>query len=248
MQSIFDLWLPKYYPRFNKEKFTALLEEAHRHQLPTQEFQYIVLGCGYLYRVRPSNPEVAVRSVKRRLAARYGRMAAEALVDEVRAKKIRGLAKEQGLLIGPQKRRLSERRKPGQLPMPSPRIASFVIARWIDKRRPQLKPAPWACDLYTALSSRNLTPASFGRYQKDSEKETVSVWVGQEERRIPAIDHLLSFFDTRYGRFMQDGSPIQEAEKTPGVLYPIDFLEPVLRAVGIDIREKNSTAALFRST
>jgi hypothetical protein len=249
MQNIFDLWLPKYYPRFNKDKFTTLLQEAHRWRLSSQEFQYIVLGCGYLYQVRPSNPEKAVKSVKRRFAARYGRLAAEAFMDEARATKIIALAKEQGLLIGPQNRRLSERRKPGQLPIPSLRVASLVIARWIEKREPHLISAPWACDLYTALSSRNLTPVSFARYQKVSEKETVSVWIGLEERRIPAIDHLLTFFDNRYGRFMQDGSPIQEAQKTPGVLYPIDFLEPVLRAAGIDIREKNnSTAALFRST
>ncbi len=245
MQSIFDLWLPKYYPRLDSVKVAALLKDASRWQLSTQEFQYIVLGCGYLYRVHPPDPEIAVRRVRRQVTAQYGRIAAEAMMDEGRVRKIRTLTKEQGLLIGPANRRLSERRKSGQLPHPAPRIAALVIARWVCKRRPLLKPSPWACDLHASLTSRNLTSETFARYQKVAEKEVVSVWIGTDEKRIPAIDHLLTFFDNRYSRFQQDGFPIQSAHKNPGILYPIDFLDPVLRAVGMGIEEKKLFVASF---
>ena len=240
MQKVFDLWLPQYYRHLNQERFVSLLKEAHRWQLSREEFQYIVLGCGYLYFVHPLDPEKVVRRVKRQVAAQHGRIAAEALVDEGRVRKIRALSKEQGLLIGPQNRRLSERRKPGQLPNPAPRIASLVIARWIHKRKAQLESTPWACDLYIALTGRNLTPETFARYEKVAANETVHVWRGTEERQIPSIDHLLSFFDNRCGRFQQEGFPIQEAQKNPGVLYPIDFFEPVLRAAGMNITSQNS--------
>lgn len=245
MQKIFDLWLPQCYPRLNHEKFTLLLKEAHRWHLSTKEFQYIVLGCGYLYRVHPVDPEKVVRRIKQQLVSQHGSIAAAALVDEGRVRKIRAIAKEHGLLIGSHNRQLTERRKPGQLPNPAPRIASLAIAQWV-QRRSRLESTPWACDLYTALTTRSLTPTTFARYEKVAEKEIVSVWHGAEERRIPAIDHLLTFFDNRYSRFQQDGFPVQAARKNPGILYPIDFLDPVLRAAGVDIKEKQtSVASLF---
>ena len=240
MQKIFDLWLPQCYPRLNHEGFTVLLKEAHRWHLSTQESQYIVLGCGYLYRVRPVDPEKVVRRITRQLNSQHGSIAAAALVDEGRVRKIRSLAKEQGLRIGPQNRRLTERRKPGQLPNPAPRIASLAVAQWV-KRCSRLEPSPRACDLYTALTTRSLTPTTLARYEKIAANETVGVWQGTEEKQIPAINHQLTFFGNRYRRFQRDGFPIQAAQKNPGILYPVDFLEPVVRAAGLNLQEKKNS-------
>lgn len=196
----------------------------------------------YLYRVRPVDPEKVVRRFTRQLNSQHGSIVAAALVDEGKVRKIRALAKEQGLLIGPQNRQLTKRRKPGQLPNPAPRIASLAIAQWV-QRRSRLESTPWACDLYTALTARSLTPTTLARYEKVAANETVSVWQGTEEKQIPAISHLLTFFDNRYKRFQREGFPIQAAQKNPGILYPIDFLEPVVRAAGLDIQEKKSSIA-----
>lgn len=239
MQNFFDTWLPRYYPRLNKEAFSTLLQEASDHLLPANEFQYLVLGCGYLYQVYPPDPENAVRRLKQQLSELCGEGGADALVDEQSARKIKALTKQSGLLIGPGQRSLSEKRRPGQLPNPASKIAALTIARWVVKRRPTLEPAPWACDLYSALTSKSLKPETFKRYQKRAEQETVAVWKQQDESvKVPAINHLIEFFDNRFQQFQRDGFPLREASKNPGLLYPIDFLEPVLRAADVEIKDK----------
>ncbi|MEP6936094.1 MAG: hypothetical protein ABI988_19485 [Nitrospirota bacterium] len=166
-------------------------------------------------------------------------------VYEQIARKITALTKQTGLHIGPGQQSLSEKRRPGQVPNPAPRIAVLSIARWVVKRKPILEPAPWACDLYSALTSKSLKRETFERYQKQAELEKVEVWNKQQKsEKVPAIDHLIEFFDNRYKRFQRDGFPIREATKSPGLFYPIEFFEPVLRAVGVEIQDKTLAVAL----
>lgn len=246
MQNIFDYWLPRYYPHLNQEAFSTLLKDARVHRLSADEFQYVVLGCGYLYRVYPPDPENAVRQVKQQLCELCGEGGADVLMDEQRARKLKAVMKQNGLLIGPGQRPLSDKRKPGQLPNPAPKIAALTIARWVVKRRPTLEPAPWACDLYSALTSKSLKPATFERYHKQAEQETVDVWKKENESvKVPAIDHLIELFENRYKRFQREDFPVREATKNPGALYLIEFLEPVLRAVGLEIQDKNISLASF---
>src|SRR5215469_17898687 len=100
----FDYWFPRYYRRFNAEAFGRLIQEVREKRLPVEEFQYVVLGCGYLFYVRKIDPEIYVRRKKREMGERLGLEEAGLLIDE---KAMLKRAKRFGLTIGPENRLLA---------------------------------------------------------------------------------------------------------------------------------------------
>lgn len=249
----FDYCFPRYYRRFNAEAFGQLIQDVRERRLPVEEFQYIVLGCGYLFCVRKLDPENYVREKKREMGERLGLDEADLLLDE---KAMLKRAKQFGLTIGPENRLLAKTRRPGPSPDPAPRIAALVIDRWVPRQGlkvgQRLDPTPWACDLHFALSYRRLQPATFERMRKRADTARVKLWPGIREKDppedVPAIDYLLTMFRNRYQRFKQEGFPLTSFDDTPGILYPIGgVLDPVLKAVDMQVEvQGHGLAELFQ--
>jgi hypothetical protein len=254
LQAYVDHWLPRYYPRMDRKAFAKLKQDVHENRLPSMEWLYIVLGCGYLFEVRPIPPTRRLQEIQARVKATLGQEMAE-LQDE---RAIRKKIKEQGLVIGPEEHPLSAKRPPGPAPMPALKIAALCIDRWVCKQRPDLDPIPWACDLYKALTSRAVKVDTYVRWQKQANGVMQSLWLEEgpdrqpKETSMPLIDYLLRMFDSRYQRFQSrflssDAHP-PSLDESPGALYPIGGVHrSVLKAVGIYIDpEPNPMAALFQ--
>jgi hypothetical protein len=92
--------------------------------------------------------------------------------------------------------------------------------------------------------------------RKTADTAQVKLWLGKEPGNppedvppdfVPAIEYLITMFQSRYQRFKQEGFPLTSLDH-PGILYPISgVLDPVLKAVDMQAQaQENSVAGLFQ--
>lgn len=251
MQVDWGKWIADYYPRSTGGLWKTCVDEIREHRgLSVEEFQYVVLGCGYYFHVhRPSADDVVSR-LKRAINGPYaGDDIADFVVDE---RDIRRRMEKAGWEVGPDRVRLSSTRKRGPVVDPAPRIAALSVYAWSKRRRPELDFTEFVCTVYHALSGREISGVTFGRMRKAAE----GVRVRQYEQKESAIEGWLGMLESRYEEFRRAEDEAKRAERASVTkplekedipsLYPIsDWAAVVLRAVGMTVEPRKRAGGLF---
>ncbi|MFZ5862068.1 MAG: hypothetical protein ACOYXR_04380 [Nitrospirota bacterium] len=253
MQVDWGKWIADYYPRWTDRRWRACVTEIReQRRLSVEEFQYVVLGCGYYFHVhRPSADDVVSR-LKQAINGLDGEDIAEFILNE---QAIRRRVGKLGWEVGPDRVRLSSTPKRGPVVNPAPRIAALSVYAWIKRRRPETDPTGFVCAVYHALSGRGISDVTFGRMQKAAAAVHVLRYV-PEERNVSAIEAWLGMLESRYKGFRRAEDEAKQAERASVTkplekddipnLYPISGMAAVvLRAVGVTVEPRRRADGRF---
>ncbi len=256
-----DQLLKKYYPVYNQDLFKQCLKEiCEWRDLLAEEFYYIILGCGYLFEIKEPNPEKWLKKIKQEInkagpqLGGSGQLLADLTLDE---KAVKRKIQKIGLVIGPEERLLTLKRKSGPHPQAAPRIAALATEVWIKKQLPQEDLTWLMCNLYYALSGRKIKQMTFTKMRNQAEQVTTRIYL-PNERDVPVIERLVDRFSGRYERLKEEELEYRERYeryKKEGIIinHPFqeklqkellrhlysfeDAFDKMLKAVGVDLVE-----------
>lgn len=250
MQVDWGKWIADYYPRSSGGRWKACVNEIREQRgLSVEEFQYVVLGCGYYFHVHRPSADDVVKQLKRSINGPVGVDDIAAFVLDERA--IRRRVEKTGWEIGPDRVRLSNTRKRGPVADPAPKIAALSLHGWIKRRRPETDPTVFVCAVYHALSERKISDVTFGRMRKAAEM----VRVPHYEQNLSAIEGWLGMLESRYKGFRRAEDEDKRAERAAVTkplekddipnLYPIGgWAAVVLRAAGLTVEPRRRAGEL----